>query len=136
MSRSETLRVETSQPKSRLDKYLQEHFPETSRGTFQRLIENGDVCVNGQPAKATHHPRSGEAITIEWPEPIAAEALPEDLPLEILFEDNDLLVLNKSTGLVVHPAAGHASAAATPNPIRPQKVVLVVLILVLTFRCH
>ena len=107
MSRSETLHVETSQPKARLDKYLQEHFPETSRGTFQRLIENGDVRVDGQPAKATHHPRAGEAITIEWPEPIAAEALPEDIPLEILFEDNDLLVLNKSTGLVVHPAAGH-----------------------------
>jgi len=107
MSRSETLRVETSQPKSRLDKYLQEHFPETSRGTFQRLIENGDVRVDGQPAKTTHHPRAGEAITIEWPEPIAAEALPEDIPLEILFEDNDLLVLNKSAGLVVHPAAGH-----------------------------
>ena len=109
MSRSETLRVETSQPKSRLDKYLQEHFPETSRGTFQRLIENGDVRVDDQPTKATHHPRAGEAITIEWPEPIAAEALPEDIPLEILFEDNDLLVLNKSAGLVVHPAAGHAT---------------------------
>ena len=109
MSRSETLCVETSQPKARLDKYLQEHFPETSRGTFQRLIENGDVRVDGQPAKTTHHPRAGEAITIEWPEPIAAEALPEDIPLEILFEDNDLLVLNKSAGLVVHPAAGHAT---------------------------
>jgi 23S rRNA pseudouridine1911/1915/1917 synthase len=109
MSRRETLRVEESQPKARLDKFLQEHFPETSRGTFQRLIENGDVRVDDQPTKATHHPRAGEAITIEWPEPIPADALPEDIPLEILFEDEHLLVLNKRAGIVVHPAAGHAS---------------------------
>ena len=109
MSRRETLRIETSQPKARLDKFLQEHFPETSRGTFQRLIENGDVQVDSEPTKATHHPRAGEAITIEWPEPIAAEALPEDIPLEILFEDDHLLVVNKLAGLVVHPAAGHAT---------------------------
>ena len=109
MSRRETLHVEESQPKARLDKFLQEHFPETSRGTFQRLIENGDVRVDGQPTKATHHPRASEAITIEWPEPIAAEALPEDIPLEILFEDDHLLVLNKRACIVVHPAAGHAT---------------------------
>jgi 23S rRNA pseudouridine1911/1915/1917 synthase len=109
MSRRETLRVEESQPKARLDKFLQEHFPETSRGTFQRLIENGDVRVDDQPTKATHHPRAGEAITIEWPEPIPADALPEDISLEILFEDDHLLVLNKCAGIVVHPAAGHAS---------------------------
>jgi 23S rRNA pseudouridine1911/1915/1917 synthase len=109
MSRRETLHVEESQPKARLDKFLQEHFPETSRGTFQRLIENGDVRVDGQPTKATHHPRASEAITIEWPEPITAEALPEDIPLEILFEDDHLLVLNKRACIVVHPAAGHAT---------------------------
>ena len=109
MSRRETLHVEESQPKARLDKFLQEHFPQTSRGTFQRLIENGDVRVDGQPTKATHHPRASEAITIEWPEPITAEALPEDIPLEILFEDDHLLVLNKRAGIVVHPAAGHAT---------------------------
>ncbi len=109
MSRRETLHVEESQPKARLDKFLQEHFPQTSRGTFQRLIENGDVRVDGQPTKATHHPRASEAITIEWPEPITAEALPEDIPLEILFEDDHLLVLNKRACIVVHPAAGHAT---------------------------
>lgn len=109
MSRRETLRVEASQPKVRLDKFLQQHFPETSRGTFQRLIENGDVRVDGQRAKATHHPRAGEAITIEWPEPIAAEAQPEEIPLDVLFEDDRLLVINKPPGMVVHPAAGHAS---------------------------
>ncbi|MBC8324762.1 MAG: RluA family pseudouridine synthase [Verrucomicrobia subdivision 3 bacterium] len=109
MSRRETLRVEESQPKARLDKFLQGHFPETSRGTFQRLIENGNVRVDDQPTKATHHPRAGEAITIEWPEAIPSEAIPEDIPLDILFEDDHLLVLNKRAGIVVHPAAGHES---------------------------
>ncbi len=109
MSRRETLRVETSQPKARLDKFLQDHFSETSRGTFQRLIVNGDVQVDGEQTKVTHHPRAGEEITIEWPEPIAAEAQPENIPLDILFEDDHLLVINKPPGLVVHPAAGHAT---------------------------
>jgi len=109
MSRRETLRVEASQPKVRLDKFLQQHFPETSRGTFQRLIENGDVRVDSRRAKATQHPRAGEEISIEWPDPIAAEAQPEDIPLDVLFEDDRLLVINKPPGMVVHPAAGHAS---------------------------
>ena len=109
MSRRETLAVKLSLPQARLDKFLHENFPDTSRSAFQRLIESGDVQVNGRPAKATHHPRAGEEITIQWPAPIAAEALPEDIPLDILFEDDHLLVLNKAAGIVVHPAAGHAS---------------------------
>ena len=109
MSRHETLAVKISLPQARLDKFLHQKFPDTSRSAFQRLIESGDVKVNGQPAKATHHPRAGEEITIQWPAPRAAEALPEDIPLDILFEDDRLLVLNKPAGIVVHPAAGHAS---------------------------
>ena len=109
MTRHELLHVETSEPKIRLDKFLQIKFPDTSRGTFQRLIVSGDVLVNDQPTKATHHPQAGEEISIQWPEPVAAEALPEDIPLDILFEDNRLLVLNKPAGMVMHPAAGHAT---------------------------
>jgi 23S rRNA pseudouridine1911/1915/1917 synthase len=63
--------------------------------------------VNGQPVKPTHHPRAGEVVTVEWPAPKVAEALPQEMPLEILFEDPDLIVLNKAPDLVVHPAAGH-----------------------------
>ena len=107
MSRQATLRVEISQPKARLDKFLHEKFPDTSRSAFQRLIENGDVQVDGQTTKATHHPRAGEEISIHWPDPEPAEAPPENIPLDILFEDERLLVLNKPPGLVVHPAAGH-----------------------------
>jgi len=107
MNRRETLRVEFSQPKTRLDKFLQKEFPDTSRAAFQRLIESEDVLVNNQTTKATHHPSAGEEISIQWPEPVAAEAQPENIPLNILFEDERLLVINKPPDLVVHPAAGH-----------------------------
>ena len=108
MNRRETLRVEISQPPARLDKFLQKKFPDTSRGTFQRFIQDGDVRVDGKTVKTTHHPRAGEEIIINWPEPEPTEAQPEDIPLEVLYEDDRLLVINKPAGLVVHPAAGHA----------------------------
>jgi 23S rRNA pseudouridine1911/1915/1917 synthase len=74
---------------------------------MQRLIEEGQVKVNGKSTKPTHAPRAGEVVTIEWPEARAAEAQPENLPLKILYEDECLLVLNKTAGIVVHPSAGH-----------------------------
>ena len=69
MSRRETLRVEISLPQARLDKFLKKQFPDTSRGTFQRLIQNGDVRVDGKTVKPTHQPRAGEEIVIIWPNP-------------------------------------------------------------------
>jgi 23S rRNA pseudouridine1911/1915/1917 synthase len=101
------MRVDTSRPNERLDLFLRTCFPTISRGTFQRLIEEGEIRVNGRPVKATHHPRAGEEIEIHWPKPKPIEAQPEEIPLDILFEDADLLVLNKQPGLVVHPSAGH-----------------------------
>jgi len=106
-ARTETLLVEQSRPLERLDSFLRTKFPAVSRGAIQRLIEEGAILVDGRMTKATHHPRAGEAIRIDWPEPKTAQARPEEIPLEILFEDNDLLVLNKPPGLVVHPSAGH-----------------------------
>jgi 23S rRNA pseudouridine1911/1915/1917 synthase len=106
-SRTETLIVEQTLPRVRLDTFLREQFPAVSRGTLQRLIEQGEIRVNGQRVKPTHHPRSGEQIEVHWPEPKPALAKPEEMPLEVIFEDNDLVVLNKPPGLVVHPAAGH-----------------------------
>src|SRR6185295_8252891 len=70
-------------------------------------IEEGHIKVNGRPVKPTHPPRMGEQISVTWPEALPAKAQPEDIPLDILFEDKDLLVLNKAPGLVVHPAAGN-----------------------------
>jgi 23S rRNA pseudouridine1911/1915/1917 synthase len=103
----QTLLIEKSLPSERLDVYLRSHFPTVSRGTFQRLLEQGDVRVNGQQVKPTHTPRAGEVIEIHWPKPKASEAKAEDMPLAILFEDEDLLVLDKPPELVVHPSAGH-----------------------------
>jgi 23S rRNA pseudouridine1911/1915/1917 synthase len=91
----------------RLDTYLREHYPETSRGTFQRLIAEGCVRVNNKTVKPTHQPAPGETIEIRWPAPIPSIAQPEDIPLDIVYEDEYLLVINKPAGLVVHPAAGH-----------------------------
>ncbi len=106
---TETIIVEQTLMSARLDKFLSEKLPAHSRGEFQRLIEAGAILINGRPAKITHHPRAGESIQIHWPETQPAEALPEEIPLDVLFEDADLLVLNKPPGLVVHPAAGHAT---------------------------
>jgi 23S rRNA pseudouridine1911/1915/1917 synthase len=106
-TRSEKFIVEESHPGGRLDVYLREKFPVASRGALQRLIEQGHVRVNGQTVKPTHSPRAGEQVEIHWPDARPAEARPEEIPLDILFEDKSLLVLNKPAGLVVHPAAGH-----------------------------
>jgi 23S rRNA pseudouridine1911/1915/1917 synthase len=106
-NRSENFTVEKSLPTGRLDSFLREKFPAVSRVSLKRLIEQGHVRVNGQIVKPTYSPRAGEQIKVHWPEPKSAEARPEEIPLDILFEDKSLLVLNKPAGLVVHPAAGH-----------------------------
>ncbi len=106
-ARSEKFIVEKSRPGERLDVFLREKFPAASRSAMQRLVEEGHVRVNGQVVKPTHTPRAGEEIEITFPEARPAEAQPEAIPLEILFEDKSLLVVNKPVGLVVHPAAGH-----------------------------
>ncbi len=105
--RTDTIIVEISQLTGRLDTFLREKFPDVSRGTIQRLIDEGHITVNGKPTKANHAPKAKEQIDVRWPEPKAAEAKPEEMPLDVLFEDNDLIVLNKPAGLVVHPAAGN-----------------------------
>jgi 23S rRNA pseudouridine1911/1915/1917 synthase len=99
--------VEKSLPAGRLDAFLRRKFPAISRVTLKRLIEQGHIRVNDRMAKPTHTPRAGEEIEIHWPEPRPASAQPEKIPLDVLFEDKSLLVLNKPAGLVVHPAAGH-----------------------------
>lgn len=107
MKPPESLTVDASQPGVRLDRYLADRLPGTSRGRFQQLISEGHVRVNGRPAKGTQAPRAGDLVEITWPEAVSLEVVAQDIPLEILFEDDDLLVLNKSADLVVHPAAGH-----------------------------
>jgi 23S rRNA pseudouridine1911/1915/1917 synthase len=105
--RTEIVVIEHTLPAGRLDSYLRGKFPAVSRGAIQRLIEQGHIRVDGHTVKPTHTPRAGEQVMVHWPEAQPAEAQPESMPLEILFEDEALLVLNKPAGLVVHPAAGH-----------------------------
>ncbi len=105
--RTEVFSIEFSLPAARLDSFLRARFPAVSRGAIQRLIEEGHIRVNGKTVKPTHTPRAGEEVRVHWPDARPAEARPEDMPLDILFEDAALLVLNKPPGLVVHPAAGH-----------------------------
>src|ERR1043166_9740670 len=105
--RTEIFTVEKSLPGERLDKFLSARYPAVSRGTIQRLIEEGHIRIAGRVVKPTHPPRAGVQISVSWPEARPAEAQAEDIPLEILYEDDDVVVLNKSAGIVVHPAAGH-----------------------------
>jgi 23S rRNA pseudouridine1911/1915/1917 synthase len=106
-ARSESFTIDRSVPGERLDKFLVARYPAVSRGTLQRLIEEGHIKVNNRVAKPTHQPRVGETISVHWPEARPATAQPEDIPLDILYEDKDLIVLNKAPGIVVHPAAGN-----------------------------
>ena len=107
-SRTESiLVVEKTMPHERLDTFLRTQFSTLSRGAIQRLIQQGDVRVAGKPVKASHPPRAGEKIEIHWPDAKPATAQPQEMPLDVLFEDDDLLVLNKPPGMVVHPSAGH-----------------------------
>jgi 23S rRNA pseudouridine1911/1915/1917 synthase len=106
-SRTETFVVERTLPSERLDSFLRERYPAVSRGTLQRLIASGDILVNGRQVKPNHAPHAGEEVRVHWPEAKPAEAQPEEMQLDVLFEDDTLLVLSKPAGLVVHPAAGH-----------------------------
>lgn len=93
----------------RLDRWLAAQFPEHSRSTLQRWIKDGAVAVDGLPARAGRRLMAGEAIAITLPDaPVAADLRAEAIPLEILYEDADILVINKPAGMVVHPAPGHS----------------------------
>ena len=94
---------------TRLDIFLSSQNLDLTRSRIQKLIEAGKILVNGSPAKASHKVRSGEKITIEIPPLQESKILAENIPLEIIYEDNDLLVVNKPAGMVVHPAAGNYS---------------------------
>ncbi len=91
----------------RLDKYVAAQVPDLSRGHIQRLIDDGQVLVDGVPRRRTFKVTPGEVVTVQVPAPVAVALEPEAIPLEILYEDDDLLVLEKVAGMVVHPAPGH-----------------------------
>src|SRR5215210_4963672 len=91
---------------ARLDAFLASHIGEVSRTRLQRAIEDGDVLVNERTVKSSYRLRSGDQIEIDLPEPPPVELLPEPIGLDIVYEDNDLIVVDKPSGMVVHPGAG------------------------------
>jgi 23S rRNA pseudouridine1911/1915/1917 synthase len=90
----------------RLDAFLVAHLPAHSRSRIKALIESGHITVDSAPAKPALHVRRGQRIEVTIPPPPPAEIVPEALPLDVIFEDDQLLVINKPPGLVVHPGAG------------------------------
>ena len=94
-------------PGERLDAFLARNAEGLSRSAAQKLIEDGLVARNGRPGKKNDKLNVGDAISYEIPEPRAVDIAPKEMPLDIVYEDEDLLVINKPKGLVVHPAAGH-----------------------------
>lgn len=91
----------------RLDKYLTDRVTFMSRSQLQTLIDEGGVLVNGRTPKASTNVRRGDVIEVEVPPPPAKDIVPEDIPIEVLFEDQHLIVLNKSPDIIVHPARTH-----------------------------
>lgn len=109
----ETFEAGIEQEGERLDKYLSMIFQDTnaapSRSFFQKLIKDGHVCVNDVPQKANYRLKAEDIVRLEIPDAAQTPILPEDIPLDILYEDEELLVVNKPKGMVVHPSAGHYS---------------------------
>lgn len=100
------IRIDPAQKGARLDVFLSE-AEEITRSQAQKLIEDGDITVNGVSVAKNYKLRGGETVEITFPEPEPSTAEPEDIPLDIVYEDNDIIVINKPKGMVVHPAAGN-----------------------------
>ena len=99
--------TELNSVKMRLDQYLHLQLPDMSRTRIQALIKDGCIRLNGQSTKPNTALKMGDAIQMEVPEPVPTEVVAQDIPLEVLYEDEDLIVVNKAAGMVVHPAAGN-----------------------------
>lgn len=119
-------------PGHRLDKYLHGRFRKVSRTMIQRLIKQGEITVNGKPTKASYEMEGGDVIEISFPPPEPYEVVPEDIPLDIVYEDDFVLAVNKPVGMIVHPASRtqrgtvanalayySSSLSKTDDPFRP-----------------
>ena len=97
----------TAHEAARIDKYIADNAEEISRSFAARLCEEGRVTVNGRTADKKHKLKGGEEIEIDIPEPETVEVVAEDIPLDIVYEDEDVIVINKPQGMCVHPAPGN-----------------------------
>lgn len=101
--------VSDGQSGIRIDRYLSDSNEDLSRSYIQKLLKEQKVTVQGTFVKANYKVQSGDVITVEVPDMTEPDILPEDIPLDILYEDEDVLVVNKPKGMVVHPSAGHTT---------------------------
>lgn len=99
--------VENLENDVRIDKWICEQNQEISRSMLHKLLKENQVTVNGKMVSKSYKVTNGDEIILEIPEPVELDVLPEDIPIEIVYEDDDLLVVNKPKGMVVHPAAGN-----------------------------
>lgn len=93
----------------RIDRYLSEQCNDMSRSYLQKLVKEGGVCVGGTAVKSNYKVSAGELVTLEVPEAVEPEIVPEEMALDIIYEDTGIILINKPKGMVVHPAAGHYS---------------------------
>lgn len=107
MSDTITLIMAEEDAGTRLDKYISDNIAELTRSAVQGICESGGVSVNGKSAAKNYKLRAGDVIAVEIPDPQPMDAVPENIPLDIVYEDSDLLVVNKPKGMVVHPAHGN-----------------------------
>ena len=107
--RIESFEVTYEQEGERLDKYLSLIYPDISRSFFQKLIKDQKVTINDKPEKASYKVVVEDMVSITFPDATQTAIEAEDIPLDILYEDNDYLIVNKPKGMVVHPSAGHYS---------------------------
>lgn len=99
--------IDSNNTSLRIDKFLSENIPDTTRSAIQGYITDGCVTVNNAIVNKNYKTRLNDVIVVAVPEPVELEAIPENIPLDIIYEDNDVIVVNKPKGMVVHPAAGN-----------------------------
>lgn len=102
-----SLQADETYMDERLDKFLSAMLPDQSRSYLQKIIKDGNVLVNGEPKKSSYRLEDGDEVTADLPELKSPDIEPENIPLDILYEDDSILMVNKPKGMVVHPSAGH-----------------------------
>ena len=102
-----SLQADETYMDERLDKFLSVMLPNQSRSYLQKIIKDGNVLVNGEPKKSSYRLEDGDEVTADLPELKSPDIEPENIPLDILYEDDSILMVNKPKGMVVHPSAGH-----------------------------
>ena len=103
----EIFTIETDDANKRVDVFLNEEMEDISRSALQKNIEKGNITVNGEKISKNYKLRIGDIVEAELPPPENIDIVPEDIPLDIMYEDDDLIVINKPQNMVVHPAPGH-----------------------------